>query len=407
MNINIYICVSKFPRISETFILSQIKYILQNNNDVKIIALKPSDDGKVQKEINDLNLINKTIYVGQKRNFRHINLISSIFDWKILFRKGYSFRENIKDILIKNSIDKNLKKEINKIDLLHCHFGPIAKKYISFKKKHKIPLVVSFHGIDVLYELKKNEKIYSDVFFYADIITANSNYTASVLKKYGCPDGKIRILPMGIDSSNFDFKVRKLKDNKINIISIGRLVEKKGHEYGIRAIKEVIKEFPNISYKIIGEGPLKNSLRELINVNNLVEHISIEGSMTHSEVKEVLNSAHIFLFPSVTARNGDEEGQGVVLLEAAASGLPIVSTYHDGIPESVIEGENAFLAPERDEFNLAKQLIKCIDSRNDWEKMGYVGREFVDEKFDINKLGDELLNIYNEAKMISNKTNIK
>ncbi|WP_406944932.1 glycosyltransferase [Halobacillus sp. SY10] len=392
-------CVAQFPKLSETFILSQIKYLLENNHDVKIVAKKSANEGKVQPIVKELNMLEKTIYINGKINLVNIlkelplkGLIKVLFDLEII-----SFKSKLKTIhrLVK------LKNKLEEIDVMHCHFGDIANDFIQLKKIYKFPLIVSFHGNDVLQALKKNKSIYRNVFKYATVITANSNYTASVLKKYGCPENKIEILPMGIETKNFEFKPRKLKGTQINITSVGRMVEKKGYEYGIKAMKQVVKQFPEVHYTIAGDGPLRAELEELITENNLDENITLLGNVTHENIKAILNDTHIFLFPSVTAGNGDEEGQGVVLLEAQASGIPIISTFHDGIPESVIEGESAFLAPERDEFYLANKIEKCIDLNESWIRMGEAGRKHVENKFEMNKLGSELSEVYKKSIMLN------
>jgi colanic acid/amylovoran biosynthesis glycosyltransferase len=118
--------------------------------------------------------------------------------------------------------------------------------------------------------------------------------------------------------------------------------------------------------------------------------------MTQDEVRELYADSHIFILSSVTAANGDREGQGLVLQEAQAMGLPVLSTLHNGIPDGVLDGESGFLVPEKDADALAEKLTYLIENPENWPEMGLAGRKFVEERYDINKLNDRLVKIYEQ-----------
>ena len=118
------------------------------------------------------------------------------------------------------------------------------------------------------------------------------------------------------------------------------------------------------------------------------------GGLNQDEVIDICNQAHIFLLPSITASNGDKEGQALVLQEAQAVGLPVISTLHNGIPEGVIDGKSGFLVPEKDAGALAERIEYLIEHSELWPEMGRIGRKFVESKYDIKKLNEELINIY-------------
>jgi colanic acid/amylovoran biosynthesis glycosyltransferase len=125
--------------------------------------------------------------------------------------------------------------------------------------------------------------------------------------------------------------------------------------------------------------------------------IRLLGPMSEEAVQTLLNEAHIFVLASVTARDGDREGQALVLQEAQASGLPVVATRHNGIPEGVVEGSSALLVPERDEAALADAIEQLVVHPDRWQEMGRRGRSFVAERFEIGALNQRLLEIYGEA----------
>ena len=118
------------------------------------------------------------------------------------------------------------------------------------------------------------------------------------------------------------------------------------------------------------------------------------GFKTHDELQQLYADAHIFILSSVTSADGDKEGQGLVLQEAQAMGLPVLSTLHNGIPDGVLDGESGFLVPERDVDALAQKLNYLIEHPELWSEMGKAGRAFVEENFNIDKLNDRLVEIF-------------
>ncbi len=123
-------------------------------------------------------------------------------------------------------------------------------------------------------------------------------------------------------------------------------------------------------------------------------YVKFLGAVEQNEVPRLYQKAHIFILPSITADNGDQEGIPVVLMEAQATGLPIISTYHTGIPEVVVDGKSGFLVPEKNVDALAEKLEYLIEHPEIWPNMGQYGRKFVEEHYDINKLNQKLVEIH-------------
>ncbi|MBA7689291.1 GDP-mannose-dependent alpha-(1-6)-phosphatidylinositol monomannoside mannosyltransferase [subsurface metagenome] len=128
--------------------------------------------------------------------------------------------------------------------------------------------------------------------------------------------------------------------------------------------------------------------------SKIKNYVKILGAVEQDEILKLYQQAHIFVLPSVTASNGDQEGIPVVLMEAQAVGLPIISTYHSGIPEVIMDGKSGFLVPEKDVNALADRLDYLIEHPEIWSEMGRCGRNFVEEKYDIKKLNQQLVEIY-------------
>src|SRR3972149_897016 len=156
-----------------------------------------------------------------------------------------------------------------------------------------------------------------------------------------------------------------------------------------------------IEYIIIGEGPLRKNLENLLLEEGMNNNIKLLGRMNQSEIKYYMDNSDIFILSSVTALDGDTEGTPTVLMEAQACGLPVVSTRHSGIPEVVLDGKSGFLVPERDVDALSEKLDYLIRNPELWPEMGRYGRKFVEERYDIHKLNQRLVKIY-EALLTDN-----
>ena len=211
----------------------------------------------------------------------------------------------------------------------------------------------------------------------------------------GCDESRIVVHHLGADCRRMSLIPRHAgPDRVVCIVTVARFVEKKGLEYAIRAVAELVHSGIRLEYSIIGDGPLFGQMQRLIREQRVGHCVQLLGWKNQDEVAEILGDADIFLAPSVTASDGDEEGTPTVLVEAMARGLPVVSTYHSAIPEMVIDGVSGFLVPERDVDALAERLTYLIENPQIWPEMGRKGRAFVEQHFDINKLNDQLVNLY-------------
>ena len=222
----------------------------------------------------------------------------------------------------------------------------------------------------------------------------NSAYTAARVEKLACPPIKIHRLPVGLDPNEFLFRERSVKAGEpLRILTVGRLVEIKGHEFAIRALGQLRLKHPAVCYDIVGEGPLRSRLEKLIAELGLQQAVRLHGALGGAEVKRLLSEAHLFLLASVSVE-GDQEGQGLVLQEAQAAGLPVVATNHGALPEGLVAGQSGFLVPERDTPALAERLHHLAQHPETWPAMGRAGRKFVEEHFDVRKLNLQLTDLY-------------
>ena len=184
--------------------------------------------------------------------------------------------------------------------------------------------------------------------------------------------------------------------SKHHRVSTGRLVEKKGLEYSIRAIARIMQHHPNIRYTIIGDGPLKPDLQQLIEELALSQQVSLLGWRKQEEVIKILDRSQILVAPSVTAADGNQDAPVNTLKEAMAMGLPVIGTLHGGIPELIEDAVSGFLVPERNPEAISEKLSYLIEHPEIWVPMGQTGRAYVEKHYDMHKLNDELVDIYQQ-----------
>jgi colanic acid/amylovoran biosynthesis glycosyltransferase len=401
--------VKQFPALSETFILNQITGLLDRGHEVDVYAFSPRNDPGVHADVERYNLLKHTYYMTisasmpQNKIYR---LVKSIGRIAIDFHKKpmavlkslnlLKFGKDVASSKILYQINTFLDK--GPYDIVHCHFGPIGPLGVTLKDVGAVQgkIITTFRGYDISsYVEKRGNHIYDTLFEKGDLFLCVSEQIKDTLIKLGCDERKIVVHRSGVRLTKFDSRLRKPKsDGKLRLLTIARLVEKKGVEYGIQAVAKVLKSHPDIEYKIAGDGHLRNDLHKLLEELKVFDSVKLLGWQHQEQIIELLQEVDILLAPSVTSQTGDREGIPGAILEALAQGLPVLSTRHSGIPEVIQDGESGFLVPERDVEALAEKLEYLIEHPELWPEMGRKGRNYVQEHYDIEKLNDRLVEIY-------------
>lgn len=287
--------------------------------------------------------------------------------------------------------------------LIHAHFAVDGVFALSLARKAALPLVTTFHGFDAtvsdlslvasakpswinyVINRKKLAK-------YGDLFLCVSEFIRSRVIQLGFPQERTFVHYTGINL--YEIQPRTPDEEQPFILHVARLVEKKGTEYLIRAFAQVSSQFPQINLSIIGEGPLRTSLERLSRSLGLACRVQFFGAMAHEEVLAFMRKSALLVLPSVTAENGDAEGLGMVLLEAAALAIPVIATDHGGIPEVVVDAKTGYLVPERDVNVLAESIISLMSNAGKRREMGNHARELVERHFDIDRQTEKLEKFY-------------
>lgn len=401
--------VGRFPSLSQTFILNQITGLIDQGHAVDIYADGTANGGKAHPDVESYGLLKRTHYfnVPEQRMVKKLNVVWLILSQftkslDLLLRtvKSYGSRHDIKPLGWVQPYIAAPFVGADPYDVIYCHFGPNGLKGLAVKDiiSLKGKLVTTFHGYDLTKYLQSYGKdVYKALFEYGDAFLPISNHWKSTLVQLGCEERKIIVHRMGVDTKKFPFSPRRPdQDGTIRIVTIARLVEKKGVEYGIKAVAKLARIYPNVEYYIIGDGPLRHDLQALVSAHSAEEIITLVGWQQQDEISEWLNKSHILLAPSVTSPDGDKEGIPVVLMEAMSMGLPVVSTYHSGIPELIEDGKTGHLVPERDVDALFEKLKFLVNNPEEWIPLGQREHAFVEQKFEIVKLNHRLTRIFEQ-----------
>ena len=290
--------------------------------------------------------------------------------------------------------------------LIHAHFGPSGYGFLRLKNIFELPLITSFYGYDLSLLPHQNSEWkarYKKLFWQGEYFLVEGFHMKRCLAELGCPEEKIAVQHLGVDLDRIKFVPRKPEKNgEIRILIAASFREKKGIHYAVEAFGRVRQKHKSLQLTIIGdskgsqqEEKEKKNILAVINKYHLDSCVKMMGYQPYPVFLRELGNHHIFLSPSVHASNGDVEGGApIAIIEASASGMPILSTTHCDIPEVVINRESGYLVSERDVHALSEKLEFLISNSDMWEQMGQKGREHIEKNYNITTQVQRLEEIY-------------
>lgn len=400
--------VGEFPSLSETFVLNQITGLIDRGHDVRVYGREPAVIPAEHAEIREYALLDRVEYIpllpraksqrvgkavrlaGAERSLSSaVDLLRSLKFWKY-GRLAANLKLWYATALFR--ADRPV------FDVIHAHFGPNGVLAAALRDLGLIEgkLVTTFHGADMTRYVKgRGPSGYSFLAREGEAFLPISDRWRAELVGMGFPSDRTRVHHMGVDCEAIPYVPPEVAGGERRILSVARLTEKKGIKYAIRAFHRCVRDL-NVAatYTIVGDGEQRDALERLAADLSLRGRVKFVGWKSKEEIIDLLSESHLFLAPSVTAKSGDQEGIPVAIMEAMASGLPVVSTYHSGIPELVEDGASGLLVAERDVDALAEALASLLRNPERLEDMGKSGRYIVEERFDVAELNDRLVKIY-------------
>jgi len=377
-----------FPKLSETFVLNQIVHLKKIGYHVQIFAVK-----NPQKEL-------------AMEDYRFERVVhTDVNKHRLLDITRYGLPEDIFVLL-----NQRIKRK--KIDIVYFQFPDLAAELLKYGEL-KCPTISVFHDIPKSFGKKDFESLrkkYEIVFRNVTMILAISEFTKKELINLGCSKFKILVHHMGVDTEIFRPPKVEIPLSPFRFIMIGRFVEKKGFLYGIKAFHRVLKKHPNRQIKllIIGDGILNNVLYQEVKRLKLEEDVVFFGKLPQQKVIKLLQVSHCLVCPSITTHKGEREGLPVVIMEAAACGLPVIGTNHTAIPE-ILRGNQKMLVKEKSVQDLAGTMERVLKNyRNIRNTLGKRNRQLVVQEYNIRKLIKRLLDIFELTEEIYRyKTSLK
>jgi len=388
--------IGAFPTLSESFVLNEIIELIDRGHEVHVFSILPPKEDLHHKEVDEYNLLSKTCYLSnpcKKLNQAKLFLkaVKNIGCWS---KKAENVKVKVLGIAAADHFSRIARKL--DIDILHAHFANlpafVAMLISSFTK---IPFTFTAHAFDIFVDpyveaLRERMKCASAVITPSYF---NKNYLHDLI---GISKKKIHVVracPI-IDK----FKGVKRNEEDFTITTVGRLVEKKGVKYGILAVKELVKEYPEIRYRVIGSGPLENELKGLVRSLDLGKNVEFLGNLDDNSLIEELSKTTVFILPCVKSKNGDMDGIPVSLMEAMYLRTPVISTKISGIPELVENGKEGILMEPRNGKQLANAIKTLIENKNLRTKMGRNGRKKIEIEFNIHKEIKKLIDIWENCR---------
>lgn len=362
------ICITRSQRFlySETFIQNQIKGLSQR---AEVVTLH---SGRLPEREEDGTLIHALPF------------------W-ILHKITKAVTGKRSNIFSNYGLKQFLRRE--KVDLVLANYGLSAAHLLPVCRDLNLPLVPHFHGYDATQRkvLSQYRKDYLNLFAYSPLIIAVSRVMKEQLISIGAPSEKLAVIPYGIDLKQFRPVDQKRTGMPI-FLAVGRFTPKKAPHITISAFHQVHQQYPAAKLVMIGakDGEYARCLA-LVNQLGIADAVEFTGVLPPDQVAAYMQKAMVFIQHSITADNGDMEGTPNSILEAGASGLPVVSTRHGGILDAVVHGQTGFLVDEQDGAAMANHMKFLLEHPEQASEMGRMARIHIEENYDFEKQMDKLL----------------
>ncbi|MDT0602807.1 glycosyltransferase [Thalassotalea castellviae] len=411
------IFVDQFPVRSQTFVLNQIIGLIDLGCDITIISLHKGD-GTLLADIAQYNLDEKTHYLldepktKYKQFFYRIGCLCKCIitpsRFPVIFASlDKNYGRQGKSLLLA-AIAAKLPNVLN-FDVAVCHFGYNGILANKLKRlgliQSKIATIFHGHEISDTKSLSRYSNDYHKLFKETELLLPISELWKDKLVKLGCPLNKIYVQRMGINLEKFSYKGnidRKRLTHEthescspalLKIYTVARFTDKKGLKYAIQSLTHLPKGI-KVHYDLAGYGELETELKLLVRQLGLADVVHFVGACSSTQVADFMRKADVYLQPSITASDGDMEGVPVTLMEAMAIGVPVVSTFHSGIPELIENEVHGLLVPEKDPQAIAEKLTLIYNNKeNVVEQLVRNARDRVEFMADNHTLNQNLRDI--------------
>ncbi len=258
------------------------------------------------------------------------------------------------------------------------------------KKLMGLPYIVYCHGEEIpqLDQYKYQPRVRNRIYLNADAVIAASEFTRNNLLRLGVPDDRICKIVPGVDSERFrpmprraDLVERFGLQGKTVVLTVARLIPRKGHRVVLEAFCKVCNEIPNAQYLIVGAGPEEFRLRQMVSEAGLNQRVTFAGYVPAEQLPDIYNLCDIMVMPNREEKSGDVEGFGIVFLEANAARKPVIGGRSGGAIEAIVEGKTGYLVNPEDPNELAGVLRRLLLDQDLREELGRAGARRAKSEF--------------------------
>ena len=283
----------------------------------------------------------------------------------------------------------------HRVRLIHAHFGFSGMDMLPLARELGLPLLVTFHGYDIS-KLMRNRRYRSDLrrlLRYAYCVAVSKRF-ADRLVSFGADPSRVKVHYVGAPLEDFPpvkrtpMRAKIAQGEPIRFLQVSSLSKKKGHLYTVEAFSRFLRKHPLSVLTLAGGGPLRGQIEDRCRSLGISEKVVFTGPVDKKEVLRLLHQADVFLHHSVTPEDGNEEGATTAIVEAMSTRLPVISSFHGGIPELVRDGIDGFLVAERDIDSYADRMERILD----FEPPG--SNEWLRENFDLTRNMQSLMDLY-------------
>ena len=370
--------LNEFPKISETFVLNELYELSARGHDVSVVAITDTDETVDHAEFRDLDV--EVGYVG----YPDVSFVSELFS--LGSRYGFATASRVPGLKPKVGTAYLATRAVETVAAMDCEVDHVHGHFLDWYKfgaravadYFDSPCTVTAHAYGLF--RSPDSSLLSALLGSLDRVVTVSEYNRRYIEETLTTTTPVDVVHAGIRPAKFTPRGDEVEGR---LLTVARLVEKKGVEDAVRAVARLVERVPTVEYNVVGSGPLRDDLEELVAALDLDDHVNLLGSVTDERLIAELDAAQAFVLPCVVASDGDRDGIPVALMEAMAMEVPPVSTRVSGIPELVSHGDNGVLVDSRAPAQLADAIERLLRDDGYRRRLARAGRSTVEQEFDI------------------------
>jgi glycosyltransferase involved in cell wall biosynthesis len=385
--------VNSFPKLSESFILNEINELYNRGYNIAVFAQNNPGENLTHEEYQDINV---PIHYADDSYTDFPQLLSkksaqlALSNTTTELFKCSSPKQIGHNFLLGKQCAEFIESLEFDVDVINAHFAYSTRIGAMLAARHHgIPCTVTAHAVDIFPSPNIHQLKY--ICDSMDHVIVPSEYNRDYLRKEIEIENSITVVPATTQVEKFEPSVPTIENR---LLTVGRLVEKKGYPYSIEAVNNLIEQGYEVEYHIVGTGSRKGQLQQQVEQYGIEDYVEFLGHISDERLKKELSEASVFVLSCVIAENGDRDAMPVVLKEAMASETACVSTTVSAIPELITDGYDGLLVPEKEPVELTSAIQELLENPEKKKDIAKNGQETVHNKFDISESVDTLIEVF-------------